>query len=455
MVRREIGPQPGPQTDFLDTLADIAIFGGAAGGGKSYALLLEAARHYKNPRFGAVIFRRSTVQVRNEGGLWDESMALFSQLQGHPREAYLEWEFPEGSRLKFAHLENDKTVYDWQGSQIAYLGFDELTHFTEKQFFYMMSRNRSASGVPGYIRATCNPDSDSWVRKFIDWWIDRETGLAIKARAGKLRWFIRQNDVMVWADSKEEIFAKYGPDQLPKSVTFIPSSIYDNKILMKNDPSYLSNLMALSRVERMRLLGGNWNVRASAGMMFRREWFKVVDVMPSPDVNKVQRTIRAWDKAATEVSPHNPNPDWTRGVKMHRMQNGQFIISHVASTRSTPLGVEQLVKNIASQDGRSTLISIAQDPGSSGVADKDNFVRLLAGYIIRINKPHSDKITRAKPLSAQCEAGNVLLLRGAWNEDFLDELEAFDGENGHDDQVDAAADAFNEICGSLSLLNVL
>lgn len=461
MAKLSIGPQPGPQTMFLETLADIAILGGAAGGGKSYALLLEAVRHYQNPRFGGVIFRRSTVQVRNEGGLWDESMALFSQLKGHPREAMLDWEFPVGSRLKFAHLENDKTVYDWQGSQIPYIGFDELTHFTQKQFFYMLSRNRSASGVPGYVRATCNPDADSWVRKFISWWIDPETGLAIPERSGKLRWFIMMNDTMMWADTRQELIDKHGAQQLPKSVTFIPSSIYDNKILMEKDPSYLSNLMALSRVDRMRLLGGNWNVRATAGLMFKREWFKIIDSMPTEFKDgklveiKPYKQIRSWDKAATEPSPINPDPDWTRGVKMYRMPNKQFIIADVKSARGTPLAVEQLVRRTAETDGRSCMVGIAQDPGSSGVADKDNYVRLLAGFIIRINKPHADKITRAKPLSAQCEAGNVLLLRGPWNQEFLDELECFDGEHGHDDQVDAAADAMNEITGSLSILNVL
>lgn len=435
---------------FLECPADIAVYGGAAGGGKSFALLLEPLRHYHNPRFGGVIFRRSTVQVRNEGGLWDESFAMYKPLNGHPIESTLEWSFPSGSRMKFAHLEYDKTVFDWQGSQIPYIGFDELTHFTEKQFFYMMSRNRSTSGVAGYIRATCNPDADSWVRKLIDWWIG-EDGYPIPERAGVLRWFIRQDDTLIWADTREELISEYGAEQLPKSFTFIPSSIKDNKILMAKDPAYLSNLMALSRVDRLRLLGGNWNVRPTAGMFFQREWFPILDAMPSG----VVRTVRAWDKAATKPSTENPDPDWTRGVKMHKMLDGSFVISHVASCRDTPLKVEQIVKNTASQDSFSTTVIIAQDPGSAGVADMENFVRLLAGYIVVVTRPSTDKVVRAKPLSAQSEIGNVKLLRGDWNDAFLTELEQFDGENGHDDQVDAASDAFNELCGGVSTLDVL
>lgn len=451
MSQIKIEPQPGPQTEFLKTSANIAIYGGAAGGGKSFALLLEPLYHFDNPKFGSVIFRRSTVQVRNEGGLWDESMKLYMPLKGvHPRESVLEWSFPSGARVKFSHLENEKTVYDWQGSQIAFIGYDELTHFTQKQFFYMLSRNRSDSGVPGYIRATCNPDADSWVRKIIDWWIG-EDGYAIKERSGVLRWFVRLEDTIHWGNSRGELVEKFGKEVQPKSLTFIPSSIQDNKILMEKDPSYISNLMALPRIDRLRLLGGNWNVRPTAGMFFQREWFPVIDAMPAD----VVRSIRAWDKAATKPNTENPDPDWTRGVKMHRMRDGTFVISHVASVRDTPLKVEQIVKNTATQDGHRVCVSIAQDPGSAGVADKDNFIRLLAGFDVRVNKPSTDKIVRAKPLSAQCEVGNVKILRGPWNEEFLSELEGFDGINGHDDQVDAASDAFNEICGNVSILDVL
>ena len=444
-----IGPQPGPQFDFLACTADIAIYGGAAGGGKSYALLLEPLRHYNNPLFGGVIFRRNGVDIRNEGALWDESEKLYGPLKGHPREAFMEWVFPPGSRMKFAHLEHEKTVLNWQGSQIAYIGFDELTHFTKSQFFYMMSRNRSTSGVPGYIRATCNPDVDSWVREFIDWWIDKETGFPIPERSGVLRWFIRQDDTIIWADTKEELIEQYGEDQAPKSVTFIPSKVEDNKILMAKDPSYRSNLMALSRVDRMRLKEGNWNVRASAGMFFQRGWFDVIDVMPAG----VQRTIRYWDRAATKPSETNPDPDYTVGVKLHKMKDGTFVVEHVVSLRDAPLEVEKTVKATASQDGRRITVGLEQDPGSAGVSDIANMTKLLVGYPIVVNKPTSDKITRAKACSAQAEARNIKVMRGAWNEEFFAQLENFP-DASHDDHVDALSGAFNQLLTSPSMFDV-
>lgn len=448
-----ISSQAGPQREFLSTLADVAIFGGAAGGGKSYALLLEPVRHYNNPKFGGVIFRRNTTQVRNEGGLWDESSTLYPLLGAKPREIALEWTFPSGARMKFAHLEYEKTVLEWQGAQIAYIGFDELTHFTENQFFYMLSRNRSTSGIRGYVRATCNPDADSWVRKLLDWWIGPD-GFPIKARSGVLRWFIRHDDEIVWGNTREELLEKHGGHQQPKSVTFISALLQDNKILMEKDPSYLSNLMALNRVERERLLGGNWNVRASAGNYFKREYFTVVEHISNTTVTQ---QIRFWDRAATKPNESNRDPDWTVGVKLGKLATGAWIVLNVVRIRDTPMKVEELVMNTARLDGWECTVGLEQDPGSAGVSDIDNMVRKLAGYIVKVFKPTKDKVTRASPVSAQCERGNVFLMKGPWNEPFLHCLENFppEGSTGHDDDVDAFSGAFNALMHGYSICDVL
>ena len=447
--RPEIKPQQGPQTDFLTTEASIAIYGGAAGGGKSFSLLLEPLRHIDNSKFGAVIFRRTSVQVKNTGGLWDESTALYSSLGGHPRQHLLMWQFPSGMNIRFAHLEHDKDVYNYQGSQIPLIGFDELTHFSEKQFFYMLSRNRSMSGVPGYIRATCNPDCESWVRKFIDWWIGAD-GYPIADRAGKIRWFIRINDSLVWADTEQELIDQYGADQLPKSVTFIPASLHDNKILMQKDPAYLSNLMSLSHVDRLRLLGGNWNIRPTAGNYFKREWFNVIDAIPAGWTS----CVRFWDRAATKPSESNKDPDWTRGLKLYKYPNGTWLIGDLKSMRDTPYKVEELIKSTARHDSNKVTIVAQQDPGSAGVAEAQQFVSMLAGYIVHTRIFSKDKVTRAKAVSAQCEAGNMFVLRADWNNDLFTELENFP-EGMHDDIVDTLSGAFNEVSGGHSILDVL
>jgi hypothetical protein len=187
-----VSAQSGPQTEFLHTSADIAIYGGAAGGGKTFALLLEALRHLgRVPNFTAVVFRRTMPQITNPGGLWDESVNLYRPAGGIPHLIAREWRWLRGGKVKFVHLRFDCTVYDWHGAQITLICFDELTHFTKHQFFYMLSRNRSTCGVRPYIRATCNPDANSWVADWVAWWIDPETGLPVPERAGVLRYFVR------------------------------------------------------------------------------------------------------------------------------------------------------------------------------------------------------------------------------------------------------------------------
>lgn len=442
----EIRPQAGAQEKFLSTPADICIYGGAAGGGKSWGLLLEPLRHTHNPQFSAVIFRRTTKQVRNPGGMWDESSKLYPMVGADGKESVLEWKFPSGAMLKFAHMEHEKNRLDWQGSQIPLICFDELTHFTKGQFMYMLSRNRSTCGVRPYVRATTNPDSDSWVAGFISWWIDPDTGYPIIERSGALRWFVRNGDNLVWADTPEELQKQF-PGEAPKSVTFISASIFDNKILLEKDPGYLSNLKALPRVERERLLGGNWKVKPAAGLFFRREMFEIVDAAPADAIR-----VRYWDRAATEKTQDN-DPDFTAGVKMSRAPNGVFYIEHVTRLQASPHKVEHAIRNAATQDGQQCPIVLEQDPGQAGKAEISYYVRGLAGFTVRAENVTANKITRASPFSAQCEAGNVKLVRGPWNDAYITELESFP-EGSHDDQVDASSGAFKALVNAREIIMV-
>lgn len=271
-----IKPQPGFQTKALQSNADIAIIGGAAGPGKTFALLLESVRHTNNKDFGGVIFRRTSPQIRSEGGLWDTSFELYPVCKAQPKETSLEWLFPTGAKIKFSHLEYEKNKLDWQGSQIAFIGWDELTHFTETMFFYLLSRNRSTCGVKPYMRATCNPDPDSWVARLIDWWIDSDTGLPVPERDGVVRYFIKYGDNYIWGDSYDEVKEKASHILEPlieksglvasdfiKSITFINGSVYENKILLAADPSYLANLLSQDEATRIQLLDGNWKMQIS------------------------------------------------------------------------------------------------------------------------------------------------------------------------------------------------
>ncbi|GLI99141.1 phage terminase large subunit [Sphingobium sp. BS19] len=435
-------PQPGPQTTFLASAADIAIYGGAAGGGKTWGLLMEPLRHIHVPGFGSVTFRRSTVQIRNEGGLWDESAVLYPQVGASPKEHVLSWTFPSGASASFAHLEHDKTRFNWQGSQIPLICFDELTHFTPTQFWYMVSRNRSMCGVRPYIRATCNPDADSWVATLIAWWIDQETGLPIPERAGVLRWFVRVGDNLIWADRPQELSGYLMPDGLPippKSLTFVPAKLTDNKALMDADPGYMASLLALPRVERERLLGGNWKIRPAAGLYFQRSYCRIVDAVPAGTIFG-----RGYDLAATVPSPENPDPDATSSTKIGRMPDGRYIVVDNTNDCLSPAGVERKIANLASHDGKSCIISLPQDPGQAGKSQVANLKLKLSGFNVRSSTETGDKVTRFSPFSAQAEGGNVDVLRGEWNDRWFSALEGFPVAK-HDDDADSASRAFDAV----------
>ena len=343
--------------------------------------------------------------------------------------------FKGKGKVKFAHLEHDKTRFDWQGAQISLIGFDELTHFSWAQFVYMLSRNRSTCGVKPYIRATTNPDTDSWVRQFIAWWIDEYSGYPIPSRSGKTRWFFIQNDETIWGASRAELIEK-DPNCLPKSVSFVASTVHDNKILLEKDPGYLANLKALPRFEREQLLMGNWNVRPTAGMFFQRSFFEVVKAIPKGGT----KVVRYWDRAATKKTETN-DPDYTVGIRLEKDKNNILYVTDMVRIQQSPLGVQTAIKNTASQDGIGIRIGIEQDPGQAGVSEADYLVRMLQGYNVKTFKATQDKVTRALPVSSQAEAGNIKILQAPWNEDFLRELENFP-EGGHDDIVDALSGAF-------------
>ncbi len=444
----ELSPQAGPQTMFMASGADIVIYGGAAGGGKTYALLLEALRHRDVKGFGSVIFRHNYNQITAEGGLWDASSRIFSQVpDAQPRKSpKLHWRFDSGAKLNFAHIERDEDLKSWQGTEIAYIGFDELTHFSKHQFLYMLSRNRTTCGIRPYVRATCNPDADSWVADFISWWIDQDSGYPISERSGRIRWMCVLNDSILWGDTKEELAEKYdiSADDC-KSVTFIASRLEDNKILMESDPGYMANLKAMPEVDMERLLKGNWKIKAAAGKFFRRVQVTLIDAAP----NDIIMWCRAWDLAATDED-EDGDADYTSGVLMGLRKAGTVVVLDVINQRIKAGDVEKLVYSTSVMDrnryGFQYTVRVPQDPGQAGKVLAAQYVRLLAGFNIKVLPVSGSKELRAAPFAAQWQNGNVEVLLGEWNEMYFGQLESFP-DSKNDDMVDASSDCFAELTG--------
>ncbi len=451
---KEIRPQPGPQEAFLSSPADVCIYGGAAGGGKTYGMLLDALHFTNVPGFGAVFFRKNHNQIFSEGGLWDTSLDLYTELPNAvPVLGLSQWKFENAngrtiSKISFKHIERDLDLGKWQGSQICGLYFDELTHFSEKTFFYMFSRNRSLCGVKPYTRASCNPDADSWVAKFIEWWIDPETGYPIPERSGKIRWFIRIEEVIHWADTREELWERFNlvserDRRKPKSATFIAASVFDNKALMEKDPGYLANLEAMPLIDRERLLHGNWKIKAAAGLFFKRTQIgDRLDALPTD----VVRWVRCWDLAASEKT-EGGDPAYTAGILIGKRSNGRYIVADVINRQMSASDVRKTILMTAQMDRSKygdVRIRLPQDPGQAGKEQAQSYTKFLAGFSVTTVLESGNKQSRAEPMAAQWQAGNFDIMSGEWNEPYLLQLENFpDGK--FKDMVDASANGFLEL----------
>lgn len=470
-----IRPQPGPQTRAMACPADILVYGGEAGAGKTFFLTYEPIRHIRNPRYNAVLFRRLRPEITNPGGPWDESRTLYGPTGAKSLDSILKWVFPSGAVVQMAGLQYDKDVEEWTGSQIATLLFDQLESFTEHQFFYMLSRNRTRCGVRPYVRATCNPQP-GWLAEFLAWWIDDE-GWPIPDRDGVLRWMIRLDEKIIWGDSWRELYEQY-PDQvlcpgtdpldyphkaIPKSVTFIAGSVYDNKVLLRSNPEYLSNLMALPRIERLRLLGregtrgGNWKVRPLVGMMFGTEDFQIVD--EAPPLTEFTAVVRYWDKAGTEhKDEQSAKRAHTAGVLIGRtgqpaQKNVRYYVLDVVRGQWKAGAREEVILQTARLDaamfgskGR-VVIAHEQEPGSGGKESAEATTSHLTGhgFTVVADKVSGSKVERAVPWSASVQNRKVYVLNRRWTRQYVDEHVGFTPTSLVKDQVDASAGAHNKL----------
>lgn len=174
------------------------------------------------------------------------------------------------------------------------------------------------------------------------------------------------------------------------------------------------------------------------------------DYFPSDKANMLdeapdfKKPVRAWDLAATEPSTDNPDPDWTCGVKMDIDHGGRIIIHDVKRVRRNADKVRTLVKSTAIDDGNCK-VRVPQDPGQAGKEQAQSYKRMLDGFRVKTERVTGDKETRSESLSAEWQAGNVYLVKGDWNEDFLDIMNSFPTDGIHDDDVDAANDAYSDL----------
>ena len=395
------------QKVFLRTNSLEALFGGAAGGGKSSALLMSALQYVDIPGYSAILFRRTFADLSLPGALMDRFKTwagLYDDV--HWNNNSFQATFPSGARISFGYLNNVGDYLRYKGSEFQFIGMDEVTEIRESDYRYLFSRlRRPASGplseVPLRMRAASNP-APNWVRqRFI-------------------------------VEGKTE------------NRIFVPSKLQDNPGI--DADSYRQALQALDPIERRRLEEGDW-WSTTLGTLFDRTSFVVLDSSEIPQVSSSSRAVRFWDLAATEVSYSNPNPDFTVGTLM-LFDGGVAYVLDVKKARVKGEKVEQLIAQTAYEDGHGVSIRMEQEPGSSGKALADQYARyVVPGYDFSALRATGDKVTRARPFAAACANGNVRVLRGVWLTDWFDELSSFPEACDHDDQVDSAVGAFTYLTG--------
>lgn len=273
-------PNPGPQTEFLAASEREVLYGGSAGGGKSYAILADALRDLPHPQFRGLIVRRTTEELRE---LVQKSQELYPKAIPGIKwsERKMEWKSPAGGTLWMSYLERDQDVSRYQGQAFNYIAFDELTQWsTPYAWNYMRSRLRTTSAdLKLYMRASTNPGGPghNWVKKmFIDpgewgkgfWATDLETG-----------------DTLVWPKGH----TKEGEPLFKRR--FIPARLSDNPYLFDSG-DYEANLLSLPEAERRRLLEGDWDV--VEGNAFP-EWNRKIHVVEPFEIPHNWRKFRACD----------------------------------------------------------------------------------------------------------------------------------------------------------------
>lgn len=371
-----------------------ALFGGAAGPGKSSGLLMDALQYIDVPGYHALILRKSFADLSLPGALMDRANEWLVGTGAKWKDKEHTWHFPSGATLTFGFIDNSMDKYKYQSAEFHYIGFDELTQFREEDYRFMFSRLRRLKGskVPSRLRGASNPGGfgHDWV---------------------KLRFLV---------------------EGLLAGRIFLPARLDDNPHVDAQD--YILSLSELDPVTLAQLLAGDWDVQPSTGF-FRREWFNIVKNAP---VGYGLRWIRFWD-FANKTKDEN---DFTAGALTTALKDGHTYLADMTHGKwELPEAVEIVYQN-ARLDPEGTEIYIEDTANGTGIAQTIMRQARFRRYKIKTISVSLNKQTRASGWASRARAGFFNLVEGSWIPGFFDELVTFGQPKAKDDRIDATSGSY-------------
>lgn len=390
---------------------------------------MAASQYVDTPGYNAVLFRDTYTNLTKSEGLLDRAHEWFqntdAEWKGEPK-YYL---FPSGARIWFSYLDGPLDHFNHQGAAYQFVGADEVVGIRENQIIYVAFSRCRRKKLKSYKKDL--QELTNYTKEETDVFYEQYKQIPLRFRCASNPPTAEQLVRGAWVKKR------YVDKNTRGSRIFVPAGLDDNPHLEKEE--YVESLKHLDPITRAQLLEGDWNIKVK-GRMFDRSWFHIVDQAPTS-----ARRVRHWDPAHTEPSTKNPDPDWFAGCKMSKTEQGLVYIENVRRWQKTPLSSKNAVLQQAKMDGKETEIIIEREP-SAGTTLVDDYIRLLGGFVCKGKSPQGQgsKRERAMAFASYAEAGNIYLINGSWVEDFLQELEVFP-DGTHDDQIDAASGAFNEL----------
>jgi len=410
------------------------FYGGAVGGGKSDALLMAALQYVDIPGYNALLIRDTYTNLVKPEGLLTRAHEWLHNSDANWKADQKQYLFPSGATISFSYLDGPQDHFNHMGAAYQFVGIDEIVSIRENQATFLFSRMRSRDAESYKKDLAVLTDFNE---NQIEYYYTQYKQIPLRFRAASNPPLAEQIARGEWVKKR------YVTKDTREDRIFIPAGLPDNPHLNKDE--YIRSLNRLDPITRKQLLEGDWTIKVK-GRMFDRSWFHIVDQAPAN-----ARRVRFWDPAHTEPATKKnaqgtTDPDWFAGCKASVTEQGLVYFENIRKWRKTPLASKEAVLQQAKIDGRSVAITIEREP-AAGVNLIDDYIRLLAGYIVKgYTSPKGYKNDQAMALASYAEAGNVYIVNGPWVEDFLDELEVYP-DGLHDDQLRSAVGAFNELVG--------